>query len=252
VNCAERKDLILLHVFEQLEPEETAPLLEHLSAGCPRCAGELAAARTVAGHLALAVPPLAPSSSVKERLLERIGSSTTVPLHGGQRVSRPAVTRRWPAALAAAALAAGIAAVAILIPARRQLDTLRIALANAESTLRSFGSSTTRVAALEATEPQPGASGRLFWDESKGTWHVFVSNMKPSRDGRTYELWFITVDQRKIPAGTFVVGPGGHASFNVALPKDLGDVALAAVTEEPAGGVPQPTGAIQLVGKLGT
>jgi anti-sigma-K factor RskA len=242
VSCAQRKDLILLHAFEQLEPEEAAPLVAHLAGGCPVCTGELAAARTIAGHLALAAPPAVPSAAVKERVLTRVGGSKVVPMR----------TRPWRTAAAAALLAAGVTAVAILIPSRREESSLKERLAAADAKLRSLGSPTTRVAALEATEPQPGASGRLFWDESKGTWHVFVSNMKPSADGRTYELWFITVDQRKVPAGLFVVGAGGDASFDVALPKDLGALALAAVTEEPAGGVPQPTGAIQLVGKLGT
>ncbi len=155
-------------------------------------------------------------------------------------------------AAAAAALAASITTVAVLIPARRAEEALKGELSAAEVKLRSMGSPATRVAALEAMEPQMGASGRLFWDESKSTWHVFVSDMKQSADGRVYELWFITVDQRKVPAGLFVVGAGGDAAFDVPLPKDLGALALAAVTEAPEGGVPQPTGAIQLVGKLGT
>ena len=76
--------------------------------------------------------------------------------------------------------------------------------------------------------------------------------MKPTEAGRTYELWFVTADQRKVPAATFDVGADGDASLVVKPPKELGAIALAAVTEEPSGGVPQPTGAILLVGKLGT
>jgi anti-sigma-K factor RskA len=265
VNCAERKDLILLYAFDQLEPAEEAPLTAHLRDGCPRCVGGLAAARTVSGLVALSVPPMAPSPAVKERLMKQIAESNVLPFRDGRPTAPQKDRRRWPTVAVAALLAASVTAVAILIPARREVDELRGKLASsrdavraletrattAEATLRSMGSPATRMTALEATDLHAGHSGRLFSDESKGTWHVFFNRMKPTGPGRTYELWFVTADQRKVPAGTFDVGADGAASLVVTLPKDLGAIALAAVTEEPAGGVPQPTGAILLVGKLG-
>jgi hypothetical protein len=257
VNCAERKDLVLLHAFGQLDPAEESQLVSHLRDGCPRCLGELTAARTIAGHVALVVPPVAPSTAAKERLFERLNGRDKTPLR---------FTRRWPMAVTAALLAASVTAVAILIPARRGVEALRGELAaardnaaalatraaKAEATVRSLGARAQLVASLGSSGPQQGATGRLFRDASTGTWHIFVSHMAPTNPGRTYELWLITPDQKKLPAGTFDVGAEGDAALDVELPKDLGEVAVAAITEEPAGGVPQPTGAIQLVGKLGT
>lgn len=266
MNCAERKDLILLYAFDQLEPAEAAEVAAHLREGCPRCAGELAAARTLAGHVALSAPPVAPRPAVKERLLRRIADSKVVPFRGGQPAAPRSTPNRWLAVGVTAVLAASVAAIVILIPARREIDSLRGKLASArdvaraletravkaETALRSMGSPATRMTALEAAGPLPEAAGRLFWDQSKGTWQVFFTHMKPTAAGRTYELWFVTADQRKVPAGTFDVGADGEGSIVVAPPTDIGPLALAAVTEEPAGGVPQPTGAILLVGKLGT
>jgi hypothetical protein len=266
VNCAERKDLILLYAFDQLEPAEAAPLMAHLREGCPRCLGELAAARTTSGLVGLAAPPVVPSPAVKERLFRHVAESNVVPFRGGPPAAAPKDRRRWPAAAIAALLAASVTAIAVLIPARQEIDGLRGKLASArdsvraletrvataEATLRSMGSPATRMTALEASGPHVDAAGRLFWDETKGTWHVFFARMKPSQPGRTYELWFVTADQKKVPAGLFEVGADGDAFLIVTPPKDLGAIALAAVTEEPAGGVPQPTGEILLVGKLGT
>jgi len=65
VTCADRKDLLLLYAFDQLEPDEAASLVAHLQGGCPRCTGELAAARAIAGHMALAVPAASPPPRVK-------------------------------------------------------------------------------------------------------------------------------------------------------------------------------------------
>ncbi|HUC43212.1 MAG TPA: anti-sigma factor [Candidatus Sulfotelmatobacter sp.] len=266
MSCAERKDLILLYVFDQLEPDEAASLAAHLREGCPRCNGELAAARTLSGQLALSAPPVIPSPALKERVLNRIAESKVVPFRGTQPAAPKSAPRRWPAVGAAALLAASVAAIAILIPARHEIEALRGRLAtareavaalearaaSAEAALRSLGSPATRMTALEAAGPDPDVAGRLFREESNGAWRVFFSRMKPTRAGRTYELWFVTADQRKVPAGTFDVGADGEASLVVTPPADLGPIAFAAVTEEPAGGVPQPTGAILLVGKLGT
>ncbi len=74
--------------------------------------------------------------------------------------------------------------------------------------------------------------------------------MKPPPPGREFELWFITPEQKKVPAGTFGVDVDGKAELVVQMPADLGPVALAAITDEPLGGSPQPTGAIQLAGKV--
>ena len=76
--------------------------------------------------------------------------------------------------------------------------------------------------------------------------------MKPSDPGRTYQLWFITPDEKKVSAAVFDVGRRGVRRDRRARAARARKIAVAAVTEEPAGGVPQPTGAIQLVGQLGT
>ena len=94
------------------------------------------------------------------------------------------------------------------------------------------------------------AVGRLLIDVDKSKWLVFTVALPPLPADKTYELWFITPDQRKTSAGTFNVDLTGNGMISVQPPKDLGPVAGVAITDEPAGGVPAPTGSVQLVGKL--
>jgi len=93
------------------------------------------------------------------------------------------------------------------------------------------------------------AHGRILFDVANRTWHVRVFDLKPLPPGKTYELWFITPDEKKIPAGTFDVDPEGNGSIMVSVPDNV-QVALTAITDEPVGGSPQPTGTVQLAGQI--
>lgn len=105
------------------------------------------------------------------------------------------------------------------------------------------------VVPLAGATAQPGAAGRLLHDRTNHRWLVSLRNLAPPPAGRCYELWFITADGQKIPSETFQPDQGGKAELMVPVPAGL-TVTVAAVTDEPLGGVTAPTGQIQLVGKL--
>lgn len=81
---------------------------------------------------------------------------------------------------------------------------------------------------------------RMFWDRPHNSWTMFARNMPVLKAGRTYQLWIVTA-KATISAGTFDAANGigvMRATYTV-TPENLRAIA---VTEEPAGGVPQPTG----------
>jgi hypothetical protein len=108
------------------------------------------------------------------------------------------------------------------------------------------------LAAPNGGQPASPARGRIWWDKEQNQWLITVSNLMPPAGGREYELWFITADERKIPSKVFNTDASGNAVVVVDLPADLNlpELALAAITDEPAGGSPVPTGSIHLVGKI--
>jgi anti-sigma-K factor RskA len=130
------------------------------------------------------------------------------------------------------------------------IQTLHEQVESATTTMRLLRNPAIQVVSLGGADPQKEAAGRIFWDRKNARWTLFAANMKPAGEGKTYELWFITADQKKIRAGTFDVDASGEGSLTVRVPEGIGEIALAAVTDEPAGGVDQPTGSIQLVGKV--
>jgi anti-sigma-K factor RskA len=129
---------------------------------------------------------------------------------------------------------------------RREQALLREEIAGARAVAELLRDPATRVIALGALPAAPNASGRIVWNETAGG-RLYVSGLPPAPAGKTYEMWTIAGAAPR-PAGTFDVDPGGRAAHPVA-PVDDGPVKVFAVTLEPAGGVPAPTGPMVLASK---
>ena len=93
----------------------------------------------------------------------------------------------------------------------------------------------------------PGASARAFWSRSRGL--VFTaSNLPAPPPGRAYQLWVLTAQPAPISAGMLRPDAGGRVHARFDTPSDLPRPIAMAVTLEPEGGVPAPTGDKYLVG----
>jgi hypothetical protein len=123
---------------------------------------------------------------------------------------------------------------------RRTADSLAAQLAVRDSVLAGIvGRDVTTMTLTSQASKDPYA--RMFWDRVRHSWTLIAHNMPPLSSGRAYQLWLIT-SKAKISAGTFTVRNGDAV---VRATYDLTDPLNAiAVTEEPAGGVPQPTGTV--------
>jgi hypothetical protein len=108
----------------------------------------------------------------------------------------------------------------------------------------------TRLINLSGKEKAPNAAGKAYWSPSRGL--VFTaSNLPQPPPGQQYQLWVIPPGAGSAPvsAGMLDLDPTGSATRVGGAPSSL-PVAAVAVSLEPAGGSPAPTGAIVLVGAL--
>jgi anti-sigma-K factor RskA len=233
--CSERKDQIFLFAADQLEVAEAEELRRHLATGCPICAGVLGEAEAMLAQVAGEVERVEPSVQTREQLMHRV-TEVTPPLRN------PIANRRLKIANPLRLFATGIlsAAAAIAITSAVFMRALREERAR-PATLQMVSM---------ASETQPAAHGVVAWDRDHGQWHVAVFNLAPPPSGREFELWFIPSGGKPIPSKTFTVDASGNANIIVPLPANIGPIAVAAITDEPIGGVPQPTGKIQLAGKV--
>jgi hypothetical protein len=90
-----------------------------------------------------------------------------------------------------------------------------------------------------------GSSAQVLWSRTRGI-VLSASRLQAAGTDKTYQLWLITNGQ-SVSAGVFVPDPTGRATLVVdAPPKIAGPVVGAAITVEPTGGRPTPSGQMLL------
>lgn len=138
---------------------------------------------------------------------------------------------------------------AALAERERDAEAMRTALAAAEQSLallRRPGLNLVRL--KEAPEAEPAEGHVLISPSGQALFYAF--DLAPLPADKVYELWWITEKEGPVQAGLFRPDAGGIGSVESALPTGAGALQAAAVTVEPAGGVPKPTGPMVLLGKI--
>jgi anti-sigma-K factor RskA len=214
--------------------------------------------------LAQVVPQIDPPAELRARVLGTIRGREGFSTRQGERPSGPLF---WLATAAVLALAVGLGAYAAqlrgriatleteLRDANRRADASDRQVADAQRTASGAQSAVAVLTApdvahvdLAGQPAAPTASARAFWSRSRGL--VFTgTNLPQLPAGRTYQLWVVTA-QAPISAGLLTPDSQGGVSGTFATPVDIPTPVAMAVTIEPSGGVPAPTGEKYLVGAL--
>jgi len=267
-----------LYPLGGLADAERARLEQHVADGCARCEAVLRASQNVATQLLAAVAPVAPRPEVLTRLLARVEEPA-----GAKRRAPARRNRGGMMALAVAAsvlLALGLGSLSAILNTR--LEQERVARADLEEALayeESISWSLVRqvetersrrvqveqrlvglsrvVATIEAPLVRSlalagqgdfhAAMAKAYIEPESGRLILYAHNLPPVPDGRTYQLWVIVEDQKR-SAGVFQSDSHGEAKYDTGRLPDLEGPVTVAVTLEPEGGVPQPTGPVVLVG----
>ena len=79
---------------------------------------------------------------------------------------------------------------------------------------------------------------------------VLVVRLPQLQPGRTYQLWHIQTGSKPASAGLFTLDQQGYGAFMVGQQLQSGETV--AVTDEPAGGSPQPTTPVLIAGQVQT
>ena len=263
-------DLVVLapaYVLGALEPDERRTFEAHL-ASCDMCASEVRSLGRVTAGVAQSVPLVTPRAALRDRVLLAVGARDARSHQTSTSQPRWA-TRDWLAYAACVAVATAAALYAMnlrdrveSLEARLGLAQLRLAAAEQEvvesrrvrfemqSAMAVLAAADLTRVDLQGAPAAPQASGRAMWSRQSGM--VFAANNLPQLPaGKIYQVWLVAGGP---PVSAGLVAPD-ETGRGVAIFRTLVDVTgpvTVAVTIEPEGGVPAPTGAFYLTGKSST
>jgi hypothetical protein len=103
----------------------------------------------------------------------------------------------------------------------------------------------TRIIAMVGDET-PQANAKVVWDMNARQWAIYIFDLPTPPSDKDYQLWYVTKNA-KISAAVFRTDEQGRSVLKLTLPSEaLVGLAATAVTLEPRGGSPQPTGKFYL------
>ena len=271
-------ELASIEALGALDVQDRARLASHLREGCAACLAELREGERTAGALAALALPLPAPGPLRARVLTSLAGAA--PGHEPERdvqaggrapeVRAPSRARDeraisgWlrSAAVAAAFVALGVFALVSSGGQERERmlrHQAELALVRAEGVaqaaererdrlvalVETVGAADTRAVVLAGAAGIRAARGRAFVEPVGQRIVLLVYDLPPPPPGRTYQLWTI---EGGVPAsaGTFATSDAGLARHAAATAARLGEAIVLAVTVEPQGGVPQPTGPVVL------
>jgi anti-sigma-K factor RskA len=261
----EVKELAPLYVIGALDEKTARDLEASLYSATPEQRRDIARWRDVAAVLPQALPLQTPPDHIKERLLNRIAEEKqktpveisleesalekmaekkVLPFVQPRRAE--SMTTRW-LLIAATALLAFTSAYLYEQNSKlaRERDNLSQELSGWKRQFDHVVSPRTRVIAMIGDET-PQANAKVVWDTKAQQWAIYIFDLPAPPSDREYQLWYVT-EKSKISAAVFRTDEQGRTVLKLTLPPEaLAGLAATAVTLEPKGGSPQPTGKFYL------
>jgi anti-sigma-K factor RskA len=260
---AERLDQAAAYALGAVDPSDI-PGFEAELARSEELRREVDELRRVTGLMALTVAPQAPPPRLREQIMTNAHAAH--PMAAVRSEPRPpgAVLRRRSSAWTVAPwilLAAALVGVVVMrgrvaqerdqrIALTQVTDSIRITLAARDSVLATLLAPDVETVKLVATGKPPSA--RMYWNRASNRVILAAFALPPAPSGRTYQLWGIAgANARPVSLGTFNTAANGEGRLTAAVPPGL-SISVGAITEEPAGGSPQPTTQPFMVGQVKT
>jgi anti-sigma-K factor RskA len=248
-----------LYALGTLEGEEKEAIESHV-ATCAPCARKLGEARGRVALLAFAAPRTEPSPGVRERLLRQLHAAPVSRASAGGQVKG----RRegglfgnwWASVLAPAAVALALATMFLWTENRRldeQIAGLRASMKEQQKQLdyarnvaHLFEAKDTISVSLAPMPGMPKGAVKVMYNEKMGVL-MYDGWIEPPPEDKSYQLWVVPMEGNPISVGVFNPATSDSAHWMTKVPGGV-PVRAFAITLEPAGGAPVPSGPKVLAG----
>ena len=244
-----------IYALGALDGQDLNEFEAHLASGCTICEAYVRDTRETLTLLPKSLNPETPSPVLRGRILQQIEPAIAAP--AGEKKSSSSIWNWW--GLGIGAFATAVVAFFLtsnLNRAKSELEKTKAQLAAAQSEsaqkeeqLQLLASPDIRLVDLKGLEAAPAAQAKFFWNPTARQGILLAKGLPKTSADKAYELWGIAGDE-PVPAGVFLVNEQGQAKFHMPALAAGKTFDKFAVTVEPAGGVPKPTGPMVLLGSL--
>ncbi|HTK82225.1 MAG TPA: anti-sigma factor [Bacteroidota bacterium] len=260
-----------------LDGDELWEFEAHLRSGCTVCSAEIASFGETISLLPAALPPKTAPADVRAALLSAIHASAEARRQAGARTSRlleetsaqPA-RRSWlnyglvfavivmiiVFSLSYNSLLNTLSEKSTLIGSQQtQITALKDELQRKTEILKVLESRKIEIVTMDGLTVNPVGYGKIIWDPEKKVAVLQVAQLPPVPKNKDYQLWVITKSEptKPVSAGVFAVeNEAEKENYFKVQPLEVVDrneIGAFAITLEPKGGVPAPTGDMYLLGK---
>jgi anti-sigma-K factor RskA len=250
-----------------LEGEERAEMETHLARGCDKCTPGVAKAKGRVAQLAMAAPDAEPSAASKGKTIDAgepaaDASRAALPLQSPKTSAPRTLFPAW-AWLAAAALAIITGYTIHQINNQNdQLAQLRKEMKRATLQNQALQNQldVDRMVASVMLSPESRQLKLIPKDKNMPPLHAYLhthmgvaitADQMPSMSpARTLQLWFVPKTGKPVSAAIFHPDAGGQIALVAPVTIPANEIAALAITDEPAGGSPQPTTVIAWITQL--
>jgi anti-sigma-K factor RskA len=253
------EELLPFYALDALTDEERE-LVDSYLAEHPEAREQMKELHAGASVLPYGISPVVPPRQVKESLMARVNADAKARIYSStpRQPSRP-ILRGVRGENIIRTFTLGIATLAIVwvIILNAQISQLRNEISSLHETLASQSNSLEQIIAnlpksppsnvitvsLKGTNVQPRAHGQLVVDPNEQSAILIISGLPKLEANKTYQVWLIN-GGAPVSAGLLSIDENGQGVVIVTSNESIGSFKALAISVEPQGGSPQPTGDI--------
>ena len=254
------EELCAAYVLGSLSTEEKASFENILSTADADQKQFFEDMEAIAAEMALLYPEAEPSRPIKKQLIEMAWASVNA--RNGANIH---YLSRFRYAVAASVVFM-LVSIGLLFQTQnlnQDLSDQLVLVSEQQSTIKALETEVERkeelltileardvdLILMDGLEVNPNGYGKVVWDKDNGQALLQVANIPSVPTAKEYQLWFV-VNNQPISAGVFAVNDPQRDNFFKISEFQQGGAGAFAITLEPEGGSPSPTGDMYLLGSM--